>query len=325
MADHVTRGETDSTQSSVYRLADPLTPGRQVSESVSARCAKMMCMTWTPLGADPVVHNALVDGVPTWMRSSLRAWIVSQYSYRSSTTYNMVNNVERMREFDLAARSNPLTPKLSSEGPAVLFNGLSDDEILRLLDWTVYSNSLKYAGKEMNAELEKILHSGGSAWKVGHRATVAGLERRVPAGVMDAAEAAMNTSGDAGRLLSEAWTATYGVNPQPDLGYRKSIEAVEAVVLPLVTKNDSTATLGKAIGQMRAQGDWKMPFIKEHAQNPSEDVVLGMLQALWSGHSDRHPGTPSYVLSTQAAAEAAVSLAVTLVNLFSNGGIARRP
>ncbi len=259
------------------------------------------------------------------MRSSLRAWLVSEYSYRSSSTYKMVNKVERMREYDLAARSTPLAPKLANDGPAALFNGLSDDEILRLLDWTVYSNSKRYGGDVSNTELEKVLQSGGSAWKVGLRSSAAGLERRVPEGVMDAAEAGMNAPGDAGRLLSEAWAATYGVNPQPDLGYRKSIEAVEAAVLPLVTKNDSTATLGKAIGQMRANGDWKLPFIKEHAQNPSETVVLGMLQALWSGHSDRHPGTPSYVLSTQAAAEAAVSLAVTLVNLFSNGGIARRP
>lgn len=76
---------------------------------------------------------------------------------------------------------------------------------------------------------------------------------------------------------------------------------------------------------MRRDGDWKLPFIKEHPQNPSQDVVLGLLQALWSGHSDRHPGTASYIKSTQEAAEAAVSIAVTLINLFSNGGIRRRP
>lgn len=95
-------------------------------------------------------------------------------------------------------------------------------------------------------------------------------------------------------------------------------------MLPKVTPKDETATLGKAIGQMRAHGDWKLPFVKEHEQNPSQDVVLGMLQALWSGHSDRHPGTASYVESTQAAAEAAVSIAVTIVNLLNNGSVTRR-
>jgi len=259
------------------------------------------------------------------MRSSLRVWFTKEFQYESSTTYRMVNKVDRMREYDLAAKGAPLAPRLASNGPGAVFDSLNEDEILRILDWVVFTNSSAYGGKEKNAALEKILSAGGSAWRVGERDGSPGLERRVPSGVADAAEAAMKVPGDAGRLLSEAWAATYGVNPQPDLGYRKSIEAVEAVVLPLVTKNDSTATLGKAIGQMRAHGDWKLPFIKEHQQNPSEGVVLGMLQALWSGHSDRHPGTPNYVLSTQAAAEAAVSLAVTLVNLFSNGGIARRP
>lgn len=91
-----------------------------------------------------------------------------------------------------------------------------------------------------------------------------------------------------------------------------------------MTPNDDTATLGKAIGQMRAHGDWKLPFIKEHNQNPSQAVVLGMLQALWSGHSDRHPGSASYIPSTQDAAEAAVSLAVSLVNMFDSGAVSRR-
>lgn len=267
-------------------------------------------MSWTPLGADAETHHTLVDGVPAWMRSSLRAWIVDEYSYRSSTTHRIVNNVERMREYDLAARAVPLTGDLSADGPAKLFNSLDDGVILRLLDWTVYDNAPKYGGKERNAALEKILAAGSSAWKVGVRTGVAGLERRVPLGVQAAAEAAMATTGDTGRLLSEAWHAVYGQNPQPDLGYRKSIESVEAAVLPRVMPNDSTATLGKAIGQMRSQGDWRFPFIKEHAQNPSKDVVLGMMQALWSGHSDRHPGTASYIQSTQEAAEAAVSLAV---------------
>lgn len=256
------------------------------------------------------------------MRSSLRSWLGQAFTYPNG--YTRVNHLERMRKFDLASRGTPLVGKLSKDGPNGVFNSLGEDEIIRLLDWTVYDYAALYAGKERNKELESILSAGSSAWKVGERDGFAGLERRVPEGMQIAAESAMNRPGDGGRLLAEAWHATYGVNRQPDLGYRKSIEAVEAVVLPLVAPKDDTATLGKAIGQMRAEGNWKLPFIKEHKENPSQGVVLGMMQALWSGHSDRHPGTASYVLSTQEAAEAAVSLAVTLVNLFSNGGIARR-
>jgi len=280
-------------------------------------------MTWTPLGSQPEAHPALVPGIPQWMRGSLRAWFVQQFSRYDSAGSHLGWDVSRMRRYDLAARSQPLAEMLSFHGGRTLFDSLEDDQILRIIDWVVMDRGPRdVLGK--TAALEKILRDGGSSWKVGVRNGTPGLEDRVPLGVQDAADQAMSTPGDAGRLLSEAWQAVYGINPQPDLGYRKSIEAVEAVVIPQVMKNDATATLGKAIGQMRAQGDWKLPFVKEHSQNPSQDVVLGMLQALWSGHSDRHPGTAVYVLSSQEAAEAAVSIAVSLVNLFASGGIARR-
>ncbi len=231
--------------------------------------------------------------------------------------------VDRLRRMELETRIGNVSHIAENRSLAALFDMLTEQQRLQAFDWVIKDNGRGREGG--NSDLERILREGGSKWKVGTRNELPGLEERVPQGVQDAADQAMARPGDAGRLLSEAWHATYGVNPQADLGYRKSIEAVEAVVLPLVTGKDATAHLGKAIGQMRADKDWKMPFIKEHKQNPSQDVVLGMLQAIWSGHSDRHPGTPNYVQSTPEAAEAAVSLAVTLVNLFSSGGIARRP
>jgi hypothetical protein len=281
-------------------------------------------VTWTPRDADPATHHDLVDGVPQYMWSPLRDWFRSQYSYKQQGRSGVIYSIERMQRYDLASRANPLAEDLRQYGPNTLFDALDPGAILRILDWTVFDNAGSYAGPEANAKLEAILSAGSSMWKVGTRDGLAGLERRVPEGVQDAADAAMALPGDAGRLLSEAWHAVYGINPQPDLGYRKSIEAVEAVVLPTVVPGDDTANLGKAMGQMRADTDWKLPFVKEHKENPSQKVVLSMMQALWSGHSDRHPGTASYLQSTQEAAEAAVSLAVTLVNLFTNGGIARR-
>jgi len=261
------------------------------------------------------------------MLSSLRDRFKSEFtefvrldSYRGG--YHK-DRIERMRKMELDTRLGGLAKLLESKNSGAVFDAMTEQQRLQAFDWIIRDNAS--SREHGNDDLERILRDGGSKWKVGVRNGQPGLEDRVPQGVQDAADQAMAHPGDAGRLLSEAWHATYGINPQADLGYRKSIEAVEAVVLPLVTPNDAAATLGKAIGQMRSDGDWKLPFIKEHAQNPSPGVVLGMMQALWSGHSDRHPGTPSYIQSTQQAAEAAVSLAVTLVNLFSSGGIARRP
>lgn len=284
-------------------------------------------MTWVPFGLDAESHAALVDGTPEWMLNSLKERFDAEFlKYIRTDNYGngyTEKRVDRMRRMELETRMRPFADVLDSRGIGTVWVAMSEQERLRAFDWTIRDN---VANRESgNEELERVLRDGGSKWRVGTRNGVPGLEERVPQGVQDAADAAMATPGDAGRLLSEAWHAVYGVSPQPDLAYRKSIEAVEAMVLPTVMPNDDTATLGKAIGQMRQHGDWKLPFITEHKRNPSQDVVVGMIQALWSGHSDRHPGTASYIQSTQGAAEAAVSFAVTLVNLFANGGIARRP
>jgi len=280
-------------------------------------------MSWIPFGAEADAHATLVDGTPDWMLNSLQERFDDEFSGPPSYSGYREPRVERMRRFELEARMRPLAQILASKTPSAVWNILSESERLRVFDWIVRDNVTNREGG--NDELERVLREGGSRWKVGVRGSAPGLEERVPQGVQDAAEAVMVLPGNSGRLLSEAWHATYGLNPQPDLGYRKAVEAVEAAVLPKVMPKDDTATLGKAIGQMRAQGDWRLPFVKEHAQNPSQDVILGLLQALWSGHSDRHPGTASYLESTREAAEAAVSIAVTVVNLFNNGGVARRP
>lgn len=283
-------------------------------------------MNYVPFGVPAEQPPALVDGTPEWMINSLRDRFKAEFvKFVRTGSYGggyHEDRVDRMRKMELEARLRPLAQLLEQRTAGFVFDQMSEQERLRALDWIIKDNA---ATRESgNDEWERILRDGGSKWKVGSRNGLPGLEERVPQGVQDAADQAMALPGDAGRLLSEAWHATYGINPQPDLGYRKAIEAVEAVVLPLVIPNDATGHLGKAISQMRAHDDWKLPFVKEHAQNPSQGVVLGMVQALWSGHSDRHPGTSNYVQSTQEAAEAAVSLAVTLVNLFSSGGVARR-
>ena len=270
-------------------------------------------------------HAALVEGVQPWMREDIKLWLAKAISIRVGAGVSV--NHELIRDFDRRAKStDPLAGNLKS-GPNSFERRLYEnpDLYVRMLDFLVWSAVQADPQSTLPAELEVALKAGSSTWKVGTREGFPGLEKRVPQGVQDAADAAMAAPGDAGRLLSEAWHAIYGVNPQPDLGYRKAIEAVEAVVLPAVVPGDDTATLSKALGQMRADKDWKLPFVKEHIQNPSQGVVLGMMQALWSGHSDRHPGTASYTPSTPEAAEAAVSLAVTLVNWFSAGAVQRRP
>ena len=261
------------------------------------------------------------------MVSPLRTWFVNEFSSVREGSFggSRIYKVDRMEKYDLASRSVPLVEHLRAYGPETLFDALSAPDVLRILDWTVYDNAEAYNGEHRNANLDAILASGGSKWKVGMRDGVAGLEERVPQGVQDAAEAVMAKPGHAGKLLSEAWHAAFGINPDPERAYAKAIKAVEAAAIPVVSPKNKDATLGTVVAQMRQQGDWKLELTREHKTHTTQQVVLGMAQALWTGQNDRHAGQPGYTPSTPAEAEAAVMLAVPLVQWFSSGAIARRP
>ena len=84
---------------------------------------------------------------------------------------------------------------------------------------------MRYALDIDRDELERALVEGGSAWKIGGRDGLPGLERRVSEGVQSAAEQAMITPGHAGVRLSEAWHAVYGVNPNPTHAYAMAVKA----------------------------------------------------------------------------------------------------
>lgn len=101
----------------------------------------------------------------------------------------------------------------------------------------------------------------------------------MPLGVQETADHIMEPAGDAGRRLSEAWHAAFGVNPDPSKAYGLAIKAVEDAAKPVVSPNDGKVTLGKMIGVIRDQG-WGLPLQREDSQAPTSEVLLGMLRAL---------------------------------------------
>jgi len=57
----------------------------------------------------------------------------------------------------------------------------------------------------------------------------------------------------------------------------------------------------------------------------SIDVIVEMVGTLWFGHRDRHEGGLTSAAISPASAEAALSIATTLVHLFSIGAVCRKP
>jgi len=174
-------------------------------------------------------------------------------------------------------------------------------------------------------ELNRALHESGAAWelrKVKDRLEYF-LERRVGPAASSAVMALRSVGGPEAAHMGTAWERAFGRSPDPGKAYEEALKAVEAVAIPVVLPNDATATLGKVIGALRANPSrWSCTVTESTAQGQAPlEVAIAMLDLLMKNHTDRHP---PIVAITQAQADSAVHMALTLVQLFRSGAIAKK-
>lgn len=156
------------------------------------------------------------------------------------------------------------------------------------------------------------------------------MERRQDATVTSAAHHATEIAQDAGRPasathLEEAWTAIYGLHPEPSEAFHKAILAVEAVAVPAIVPKQADATLGHVFGQLDSQGHlYELVIVDKSGTHSSVEPVTKLVGLLWEGHTDRHEGNRPAIPITQEAAEMAVHAAATLVQWFTSGAIRRK-
>ncbi len=274
-------------------------------------------------------YTALREDIPAWLHTSLWNWIRDAFARRDG------NAAEYMRR-GVAAPTN-IDIELVRKCERVLrvplsWPGQNNVDFRTRMQWDYNKrpvrdvwrlvNYLLAHGHAHGGTLKDILLDAGSVWT----ATDAGngrclLVRRVPDGVAEAADAAFQQP-NGGKKLAIAWESAFGVNPDPTKAYSMAVKAVEDAAIPVVCPQDGAATLGRVIGQVNA-GTWKLPHLREDSNAPTHDVLVGMMRTLWTGQHDRHGG-PSAVgvpAVSQAEAESAVMLAVTLVGWFETGKV----
>jgi hypothetical protein len=284
---------------------------------------------WRPLGLEPsdsTSYDALHDGVPAWMEESFWAWMKSRFTMAKRASYGQTVrslNIELLRQVERKCRIR-IEYRGSALNEAMTFVRARTQETNTPLVVADYLLSF-HSSEEAQGLLETVLHESGSLWKVGTRSGVPGLVRRVPEGVQTAVDGTISSSGHAGIRLSEAWAAAFGIAPDPSRAYSLAVKAVEDAAIPVISPNDTTATLGKINSQMRNTGNWGLPLAREDEYATTSATLLSMMKMLWAGQADRHGGhhDPSLVI-TQEAAEVAVMTAATLVQWFSSGAVARR-
>lgn len=290
--------------------------------------------TWRPLGVESEAqiasYDALHDNVPQWMSASLWDWVKDELKRvaRSNSRYGGTPTTSTHLRVDLLeAMCQTLRVALPSmrgqtgESAVVTATNFlkATADALQVVDYL-----LAHKPDARADVLEALLVRSRSAWQVGTRAGLPGLTRRVPLGVQVASDDVMARSGQAGLKLARAWEVLYGIDPNPSEAYRLAIKAVEDAAIPVVSPTDRLATLGKVIKQLEDQSGWSVPMQREHDSAPSVDVVINMARMLWHGQHDRHGGQPSAPGDVSIEeATVAVSLAVSLVHLFTSGLVTR--
>jgi hypothetical protein len=180
-------------------------------------------------------------------------------------------------------------------------------------------------------DLERMLVDAGSAWEV--NGEFRGLYRRVDATVVEAWERAWAQAESAGRTgasryLAQAWRKIYGQHPEPTDGYADAVKAVEAVAVPVVLPDKPNAIVHHVRTELEKHSDqWRFVLVEGEAIAAGEgaiDVVATMLNRLLRGETERHGLDHRNRPSSQAEAEAAVQLAVVLVQWFLDGAIQKR-
>ncbi|GAA1608826.1 hypothetical protein [Actinoplanes couchii] len=294
-----------------------------------------MTEVWRPLGVESdeeiAEYDALHDGIPAWMAVPYWAWVREALTTFRGDVFGDRAAMLNVTLWEFMCQMLRITT--SNLRISFVDANVGGDQLDRAIQTLqehhgplqVADFLLAHSRQDGIAKtLSLILGLSKSAYAIGERAGRPGLIRRVPIGVQVAADSIMGRAGRAGMRLAKAWEELYGLTPDASTAYRLAILAVEDAAVPVVSPQNSRATLGTVLKQLENQAGWSLPMLREHDSAPSLQVVINMMRLLWHGQHDRHGGQPSAPGDvSMEEAQVAVNLAVTLVAWF-DAGLVRR-
>jgi hypothetical protein len=277
---------------------------------------------WTPLSrrqsAEP---EALYEGAPPHLKVRLLEWLRGLYD--AGGRWKISTAREHRRSLALRLRIEP-------PGWSELESRLNEDSVF-LLDAVDASLGLETSWLNENRmespadAMEDLLREAGSAWRVSEDNR--SLERRVDATATEAVARAAPPVTNAAGHLAAAWQAAYGLHPDLSNAYREAVRAVEAAAIQVFVPDQAKATLGHVLGELKADLQrptrrWELAILGPDRIPRDVGPLVAMLELLWQGHCDRHPG-PDSVPMPPDAAPMAVHLAATMVQWFTTGAVRR--
>ena len=275
-----------------------------------------------------IPEEALLDGVPIWMRPSIERfiayWITG--SERANPRDAGIPDMRRINEIE-----RYLQVQLEQYGTAAaiatyrhVFQYVQNDE--KCLDVVEAILATNNNTDGILSQINTIFSSSGSKWVAVKNSTGIGatLEERVSESAQNALAIALKESdATTQQLLKTAWTNAFGRNPNPSIAYSNSIKAIEAAAWPTLTPNDNKATLGTMLGELRSNISKWQTSINDKNADQGITVIKDIMQHIWDGQTDRH-GTANPVSPLQGGAEQAVLSAVLICNFFNRKLVAKK-
>jgi len=281
------------------------------------------------------------EGVPPWVRTSLFEWLEPILYAVEDSRYHSYSGTPSIAFLTLAERRLRFTLEWSGGERGAIHNlkeRMNTDEalFLKVVDLAIENIELGYSfqdQREADARLAGILNEAGSVWRLNVREeasgqrgshttyrTIRSLQRRTVVETGDALRSVSQRAPGSAAHIASAWNYAFGRNPDPGRAYSEAIKAVEAAAIPIISPNNSKATLGSVIGQLRSTPQkWQVVLargIDVHGGEPTEsiEIVTNLAALLWVNQADRHaPVQPIQ----QRQAEMAVHIALTLVQVFT--------
>lgn len=270
---------------------------------------------WVPLSVRTGARQpfAPVEGVPGFLWNYLRNWIKDAIRDDAQTGIDIdltlrlnvqrfINDYPTVGDVVAAALEKPLRNQVA---------------LLDVIDW------LLHRGKGPAETLERLLATAGHVLRVSPDGD--GLVQRLDPSAWALYQHATRPQDAASDHMHEAWTLTFGQHPKPGQGWGEAVKAVECLLKPVVSPNDSKATLGKMTAAIRNGHDkWTCAL-------PSRDLKVNGHQAVKPGlevltdclatigyQPGRHGGDDTGQVE-QVTAESMVLLATTVLGWLRNG------
>jgi hypothetical protein len=265
----------------------------------------------------------LHDGIPDHLWSTVWEFIRFALNENRAAPHHYWSADERLSGFLIRKLQWPITVSGGHEKveaiKALIWgnrdNGLDLLDLLCLMDEAWFR--LTSAARD---ELRTVLCEGGSLWTVTPGSN-GGLVQVVTDEATAALAVAVEPGDPAAQHLSTAWSAAYGRHPDPSTAWNSAIKAVESLLQPIVSPDDSKATLGKMKGALRDQpAKWRFA-LADSDENEDGSGFLTTLGIL--GYEPGRHGSDNRDAPSLEQARVVVLQAVAVVETLRMGALER--